>query len=278
LKRVLYEKCADCGTPKTTYSQKKSPLCFACRQTKRHGHKPHYDHCIDCGEQKLTPSEQRSSRCLKCRSNPHCGENNNRWSGGPIKRNCEICGTEFFVSSCRLVANGGRFCSSKCYGIHKHQTTPQEKQYTCDGCGNTFFAKHIRRFCSKECKREWSMKRRGKDNQNWKGGPPKYTCEECGKEFSSHNQKPRFCSVPCRSKWNSKHHSGENHYHWQGGKVDRTCIFCGNPFKVAKCLVEKGGGKFCSHACYERWQSENLSGENSYQWLGGNHLNRIPRI
>ncbi len=31
-------------------------------------------------------------------------------------------------------------------------------------------------------------------------GMAMYICERCGKQFRSHNPKPRFCSVPCKSR------------------------------------------------------------------------------
>ena len=34
-------------------------------------------------------------------------------------------------------------------------------------------------------------------------------------------------------------------------RVECTCLTCGKPFRTPPCYIRKGGGKYCSPACYD---------------------------
>jgi DNA-directed RNA polymerase subunit RPC12/RpoP len=63
----VYEKCVDCGTPKTTFSQRRSPRCNACAGKQKRADKgEYYTHCIDCGAEKPLGTSRRHPRCTEC--------------------------------------------------------------------------------------------------------------------------------------------------------------------------------------------------------------------
>ena len=87
-------------------------------------------------------------------------------------------------------------------------------------------------------------------------------CEECGiyrcvrkREYSD------LCFTCSRT--------GENHYMWAGGDVNKICEVCGKDFSTTTWEANKGWGRFCSHGCQSKWQSEARSGENGPGWKGG---------
>lgn len=62
---------------------------------------------------------------------------------------------------------------------------------------------------------------------------------------------------------------GEKSSHWKGGKGKVICQFCGKEFLIQKDQIKIGWGKFCSYKCKGKWQSDNLIGEKSPAWKGG---------
>ena len=132
----------------------------------------------------------------------------------------------------------------------------------CKQCGKQFEVKPsvVKRgdgiFCSRKCRCEKVKK----------------ICEVCGKIFwliRSREDIARFCSRDCYYKWRSTHVRGKNHPGWNGGKIERVCVTCGAHFFVNLSDIKRGWGKFCTLKCKAKWQSEQLRGENSPVWRGG---------
>ena len=110
---------------------------------------------------------------------------------------------------------------------------------TCVQCGETFTTDEKKqRFCSRKCVSTMRRKR------------IVVRCETCGKVFISPqtgrtkrngSTKPngprRFCSNACR-------------YKAMECQTERTCEICGNVFSVNPVEVKRGGGKYCSRACF----------------------------
>ena len=122
------------------------------------------------------------------------------------KKQCIICGKEFFVDSWSLKHRASKYCSRKCMGTGRK--TGQFNK--CIECGKSFYIipAHLKRrkgngqFCSKECM--WkspvrNLKLTGKNHYNWTGGNKNlerqrfrdtiknkvferdnYTCQMCG--------------------------------------------------------------------------------------------------
>lgn len=134
LKRVLYEKCVDCGTPKETYHKQLSQRCSSCARAKQQAERnKQYFTCIDCGKPKTTYHQQRSPRCNACsglHKHTHeqyytscitCGK---QYDKPKIYQRCIECGVESkrkheLFSECqkcgiKKTRNASRLCQS-CY-------------------------------------------------------------------------------------------------------------------------------------------------------------------
>lgn len=128
-----------------------------------------------------------------------------------------------------------------------HGETLTVETSECKQCGREFSHRdnldpHT---CSTECRDEWQT---GENAANWKGGKVTSTCEWCGEEYKTHENKAdsqRFCGQSCQRRWHPEHFSGENNPVWKGGKTryygpswykqrrkarerdDHTCQSCG---------------------------------------------------
>lgn len=103
----------------------------------------------------------------------------------------------------------------------------------CKNCSKEFlkYPSSSKMFCSKQCDIEYRSKKVEK---------VKFTCEECGKEFTrtrreinsakNQNQQIRFCSLKCKSD------------HWGKNRVEVTCPVCGKKFLQQK---NKANLKYC---------------------------------
>ena len=118
-----------------------------------------------------------------------------------VQRACVQCGTVFDVKPSVLTnpKGGGRYCSRACSALGR---TTSKRQLTCTGCGGRFsgYVRGASSYCSAPCR----LSHRDDDqNPNWRGGPPSFTCEACGKSFTRYVARgralpPRFCSVVCK--------------------------------------------------------------------------------
>lgn len=78
-------------------------------------------------------------------------------------------------------------------------------------------------------------------------------CEWCGKELN--RSQKRFCSKRCYGLAKQM-------------RINVVCDQCGKIFKATPSKAQRGKNKFCSRPCYNQWRSKNLSGENSWNWIG----------
>ena len=124
---------------------------------------------------------------------------------------------------------------------------------TCQECGKEFeVASYIIRqgkgkYCSRTCLGQAQSKIVRENHPNWKLKNNRI-CEECGKEFHSNNKSPRYCSINCKSRYQSTYNRGVNNPTYKG-KIKRNCQTCGKEFEVYPSRVEYGQGKFCSKEC-----------------------------
>lgn len=107
-------------------------------------------------------------------------------------------------------------------------------------------------------------------------------CAHCGIRFQTTTQRLRkaghshqFCGVPCFQAYRKEHSDefpappikkarAEN-------SIEVECQQCGKAFIRQSCDLRQRSayGPFCSHKCYGKWRSENLTGEDSPSWEGG---------
>lgn len=104
----------------------------------------------------------------------------------------------------------------------------------------------------------------------------KFDCEYCGKEcerafnrFVRRGDNPKFCGESCQNKWQSENLVGEKAGGWNGGKVKVECEICGKNKKITPAKEKYYDKHFCSFDCKSVWRSNNLKGENGYNWKGG---------
>lgn len=117
---------------------------------------------------------------------------------------------------------------------------------------------------------------KGENNPRWKGGLVMRICKNCGVGFPVKPSnikigkgKGTFCNRKCQGKWRSTHQRGENSTNWKGGDILRICEQCGIEFHVCSSEIKRGGGRFCSHQCADKWYSKHFSGKNSPLWKNG---------
>lgn len=135
-----------------------------------------------------------------------------------------------------------------------------KKEYTvwreniCQYCGKTFVvdeAHKQRKYCSDNCRKLASLKRRNK-----------YYCQICGKEIVSKNGKHYFrhyCDE-CFIKWRKSH---------QYKRILVNCAYCGKEIEVIPSRSKNNKNCYCDVNCMAKHYSETNSGENSPTWKGG---------
>ena len=128
------------------------------------------------------------------------GANNPNWKGGLVERYCKTCGAVFHVKQKVARRGHGLFCGRKCWGQWRSKTMVGDK------------APH------------------------WQGGPPAYTCQQCGKPFVAEDHAKReYCSHACysasrRQPEGNRVYSAEWAEPFRRGIRERdnyTCAMCG---------------------------------------------------
>lgn len=155
---------------------------------------------------------------------------------------CSNCGKVVYRDKAKRGENV--FCDHKCQGEYryKEENLTYEK---CSLCGKGFLKKNsTHRFCSNECSKESSRKRKLERIFN-------YRCDNCGKDFISSSPrkgKHTFCCRKCVGIFYSKQHTSY-----------RKCVICGKEFSCQK--HEKK--KLCSKECENKYRSLFMRGKNS---------------
>ena len=87
-------------------------------------------------------------------------------------------------------------------------------------------------------------------------------CDDCGKVRVLNKRDYHALCSSCTRK-------GKNSPHWKGGKAKLICEICGTEIPIWPSLIKRGNGRFCSPACYAKWQSKHRRGKDSFKWQGG---------
>ena len=84
--------------------------------------------------------------------------------------------------------------------VHLNVEEQKKRHILCSCCGMPIKQKargRLRRFCSDECRRKWWNENPQARNKN-EIAIYKYTCPQCGREFSCYgNKKRKYCSHDC---------------------------------------------------------------------------------
>jgi len=219
-KKIL-AACDDCGKVRVTSKNYYCGLCSSCCRKGKNSHNWRGGKvkriCEFCGaEFRITASVIRIGKGRFCSKKCYVEsirkrsmeELNTDLVGGRVKRVCEICSKEFFVTASIARRGLGRFCSQKCYGVLVSRTLKGEKSLwwkggkvkrICEQCGTEFLTKHCLvkvgkgKFCSSSCAKKALKKRE------------KRICNQCGKEFEVMScviktGRGKFCSKVCARK------------------------------------------------------------------------------
>lgn len=97
-------------------------------------------------------------------------------------------------------------------------------------------------------------------------------CDYCGDEYSvipSRANDSSFCSMNCKSNYQSENFTGSSNPNWSGGHmVSVSCKCCRDVFE---CREDKKR-IFCSSECFGSWCSDNMRGEENPSWKGGKEV------
>lgn len=110
--------------------------------------------------------------------------------------------------------------------------------------------------------------------------PVDILCKECGSVFiviPARASTAKFCSMTCKSVWQSKHRSVENHPRWQGGERSKVCEYCGKPYTIAdgRALSVFKKQKFCSKPCADKGGLRYFGPDNN-KWTGNPRKRHRP--
>jgi hypothetical protein len=97
-------------------------------------------------------------------------------------------------------------------------------------------------------------------------------CQECGRTFKvipARVKTAKFCSVSCKSSYQSRSLSGENSPFWTGGEREKVCEWCGNRYKIRhkQPITTFKQQKFCSKACADLGGVRHF-GPDNHKWTG----------
>jgi hypothetical protein len=156
---------------------------------------------------------------------------------------CQRCGKEFSHRAGRTP----RCCSDLCAQRLRSENTPSVKLHReCTTCGKPFtcYPSNPVNCCSRECY----------DKPRSEGKRITATCPTCKKEYTYKKSWPlAHCSRDCATKDPIK--LSEK---LAPSPHDRACEQCSKPFRMTPKATR---GRFCSLACWGKWQSANIVGD-----------------
>ncbi|MFP8955642.1 HNH endonuclease [Natrialbaceae archaeon A-CW3] len=151
-------------------------------------------------------------------------------------------------------------------GMRQHHTKVHGEPLpnrTCSGCGLEFYdPKSRRRYCD-DCNPNV-----GPNNGNWRDATETASCRRCGTAFEYYpsNKDGVYCSSCVEAADGLLPDNPSS----PGERVSVDCGWCDNTLSVYPSRVETNDrGVFCDHACYGRWLSTTIVGEEHHQWAGG---------
>jgi hypothetical protein len=105
-------------------------------------------------------------------------------------------------------------------------------------------------------------------------------CTTCGTEIKrppSHlKYKKVFCNHKCYAEHKSKNWIGKENPRWGGGEDKLNCLSCGKEYIRKK--YGKKENKFCSIKCASKERGDLNSGQNHWNWKGGNNSRYLKKV
>lgn len=198
--------------------------------------------CDFCNKEFKAYASQSTTYCSR--------ECHNKDRRDRLKKNCEVCGDSFET----VPSDDCDTCSPKC-GSKLVSKKLRNEKVECDNpdCTNEFSPRHGEKFCCYEC----SIGNRDIDGRTL----VTLVCKYCEAEYERKPSKVEgssFCSLECKSDWQSENLCGSNNPNWNS--VEKECIMCGQSFFVWKSKEDKI--KCCSRECSDDYKSEFIVGEN----------------
>lgn len=164
----------------------------------------------------------------------------------------------------------------------------------CDECGKDItingykFKTYKTHFCGNECKDNYKRKNTPKGENSPIYSRITVKCSYCGKDkhVSKYNAQKildHYCNRECmiNHRNDTGHYKGENNFNYKGENKSFNCTYCGVlSEKKSSTNLKYSVNHFCSIECQAKWKSENLTGDNAYNWRGGNGtlLTNIRRL
>jgi hypothetical protein len=192
-RRALVE-CARDGCPKSfprTYGAVPQRYCsHACRSAST----PTQQVVCRCGRVKLLRASARPQEFCSWLCYNESRKTRQR-------RSCLICGQGYEVSSGRVAAGKGRFCSMRCYGLSKRKPRV-ELRCALKSCRKRFLVVPSRgesaKFHSHGCYLRSKV-------------PVTFRCGACGSDFLSRPwRQPRYCSLSCSNRGRQRERRAED--------------------------------------------------------------------
>lgn len=196
---------------------------------------------------------------------------------------CNFCGKEFEISNWRIQNFKHHFCTNACRDQFR-KGKPNEKNRNgsdvkCHICKNQFYLPNYRiksqerHFCSRECQIIWQKSNEykliHKNAKRKRSEVVDVLCAECGIVFAkkkhSRFSETHFCNIACRTAW-MKNNNSQFNPNPKKDKVKVNCDYCGKDKYVNEAKAKANKYHFCSRGCYASWRSENMSGENMYNY------------
>jgi hypothetical protein len=155
-------------------------------------------------------------------------------------------------------ACGRTFETRRGVGVHHYHAHGEHlPNRNCRHCGQEFYCKHEKKYCSNECRDE-ATSFEGSNNPNYRDGTESTECLICGDEFEYYpsNRKGMYCS-DCveRTAWRDPPvPSGSENTRWRE-TVELECSVCGDPIERFPSEVT-GKVAVCSEDCRSEWLSD----------------------
>lgn len=150
-----------------------------------------------------------------------------------VKIICDYCGKEKLKRRVDIDLNGHHFCNQKCYGKWMSESD-EAKQIV--GRKKTSIKTNCK-YCNKEIEKKPS-------------------------EFKGHGE--HYCSRSCMAKHKLQAHNPNP----KKDKVIVKCETCQKEFLVHESKAKNNKWHFCSRKCYSKFRSDNITGENVYNYQG----------